>query len=222
MTIAIDGPAAAGKSTAARRVARALGWRFLDTGAMYRAVTLEVLRRGVDPSSEEACGRVAESVDLAFDGRERILIDGVPGEPGIRSEEVTRAVSTVSAHPAVRSAVVREQRAAAAQLPPGKGIVAEGRDTTTVVFPDAAHKFFLIATPTERARRRALELDQLDRVDEILADIERRDRLDTTRPDSPLVEAPDAVRIETDGLDVDGVVERILAHVRGDAHGARS
>lgn len=215
MTIAIDGPAGAGKSTVARGVADVLGWTFLDTGAMYRAVTLEVLRSGVDPNSEEACGRVAESLDLAFDDHGKILIDGVPGEPGIRSDGVTQAVSAVSAHPAVRRAVVADQRAVAAACPPDGGLVAEGRDTTTVVFPDATHKFFLIATASERAQRRARELNQMQRVHEIQAEIERRDRLDSTRLDSPLVEAPDAVRIETDGLTAGEVIERILAEVRG-------
>ena len=214
MTIAIDGPAGAGKSTVARGVARLLGWTFLDTGAMYRAVTLVVLRNGVDPCSEEGCGRVAESLDLAFDSSGRILIDGVPGEPGIRSDEVTKAVSAVSAHPAVRRVIVADQRAFADACSPAGGLVAEGRDTTTVVFPNATHKFFLIATASERAQRRARELNQVHRLDEILADIERRDLLDTTRSDSPLREAEDAVRIETDGLSPQQVIERILAEVR--------
>ena len=214
MTIAIDGPAGAGKSTVARGVARLLGWTFLDTGAMYRAVTLEVLRCGVETSSEEDCGRVARSLDLTFDSKDQILIDGVPGEPGIRSAEVTRAVSAVSAHPAVRKVVVADQRALADACSPEGGLVAEGRDTTTVVFPNAAHKFFLIATASERAQRRARELNQVHRLDEILADIERRDLLDTTRSDSPLREAEDAVRIETDGLSPDEVIARILSEVR--------
>lgn len=214
MTIAIDGPAGAGKSTVARGVARLLGWTFLDTGAMYRAVTLEALRRGVDPSSEEGCCRVASSLELAFDSSGRILIDGVPGEPAIRTDEVTKAVSAVSAHPTVRRVIVAEQRALAAACPPRGGLVAEGRDTTTVVFPDATHKFFLIATASERAHRRARELNQVHRVDEIQADIERRDLLDTTRTDSPLLEARDAVRIETDGLSPDEVIARIMAEVQ--------
>jgi len=217
MIIAIDGPAGAGKSTVARSIADLLGWTYLDTGAMYRAVTLTVLKRGIDPSAEEACGEVARSLELAFDAQGRILIDGVPGEPGVRSHEVTGAVSTVSAHPAVRKAVVAVQRQLAERAgdSEGGGLVAEGRDTTTVVFPNAAHKFFLIATATERARRRARELNQEDRRTEIQADIERRDRLDATRAASPLRQAPDATVIDTEGLDAPAVVRAILAQLQG-------
>ena len=211
MIIAIDGPAGAGKSTVARTVARALGLVYLDTGAMYRAVALCVQRHAADPRSEAECSRVAASHALGFDAAGRILIDGEPGEPDIRGPEVTRNVSIVSAHPAVRAAVVRQQRAIARAA---GGLVAEGRDTTTVVFPDAAHKFFLIATPQERARRRALELGRPERAREVQAEIEQRDRLDSTRAHSPLVQAPDAVRIDTDGLSAEQVAERILSSVR--------
>ena len=195
----------------ARRLAEALGWTYLDTGAMYRAVTLTVLARGLDPESEGACGNVARTIALAFDSTGRITIDGRPGEPRIRSAEVTGAVSAVSAHPAVREAVVAMQRSLAREAHArGSGLVAEGRDTTTVVFPDAEHKFFLIATASERARRRALELNQEQRQDAVQAELEHRDHLDSTRAMSPLRQADDAERIETDGLNVDGVVARIL------------
>jgi len=212
MIIAIDGPAGAGKSTVAQRVAHALGLTFLDTGAMYRAVALEVLERGVHPSDEGACTAVARELGLAFDGDGHILVDGRPGEPDIRSSTVTMNVSAVSAHRGVRSAVVQRQRAIGST---GRGIVAEGRDTTTVVFPDADHKFFLNASVDERARRRALQEGSLERMDEVRADIERRDRLDTTRAHSPLTRADDAVVIEGDGLSIDDVVERILERVLG-------
>ncbi len=212
MIIAVDGPAAAGKSTIARRVARELGLTYLDTGAMYRAVTLAVLRHGDSPADGEACGAVARGLALDFDERGRIRIDGVPGEPAIRGPEVTREVSHVSAHPEVRAAIVAEQRALAAR---SAGVVAEGRDTTTVVFPRADHKFFLDASPRERARRRALDLGEPGRAAEIQAELERRDRLDSERAHSPLFQAPDAVRIDTDGLSIEQVVERILAEVRG-------
>jgi cytidylate kinase len=218
MIIAIDGPAAAGKSTVARKLAEALGFTYLDTGAMYRAVTLAVLDGGVDPASERACGELARSLELAFDPQGRITIDGRPGEPRIRGAEVTAAVSTVSAHPAVRAAVVARQRHLAREADArGGGLVAEGRDTTTVVFPAAEHKFFLIATAPERARRRARELHQEHRWEAIQADLERRDHLDSTRAASPLVEAPGAQRIETDGQSVEQVVARILTALRRDA-----
>lgn len=209
MIIAIDGPAGAGKSTVARRVAEALGIRFLDTGAMYRAVTLRAREAGLDPRDDGACGALAERLDLAFDEAGAIRIDGEPGEPHIRSEGVNRDVSDVSALPRVRRAVVAKQRALA-----GEGsLVAEGRDTTTVVFPDADHKFYLDASPEERARRRALQEGRPERRAELTQEMAERDRKDSSRVDSPLLCAEDAVRIDTDGLDLDGVVRRLLAHV---------
>lgn len=211
MIIAMDGPAGAGKSTVARRVAQELGLVFLDTGAMYRAVTLIVLERGIHPSDAERCTQVTRELTLDFDPDGSIRIDGRPGEPDIRSRTVTLNVSAVSAHPGVREAVVERQRAIAAEAP---GIVAEGRDTTTVVFPEADHKFFLKASREERARRRALQDGEPDRYGEILADIVRRDQLDTTRAHSPLLQAPDAVLIECDDLGVEAVVERVLDAVR--------
>ena len=211
MIIALDGPAGAGKSTVARRIASQLGLAFLDTGAMYRAVTLAVLERGVDPSDEEACARVARALQLDFDTEGSIRIDGRPGEPDIRTRTVTRNVSAVSAHPAVREAIVAEQRDLAARA---GGVVAEGRDTTTVVFPEADHKFFLNASSLERARRRAAQEGRPEALDEIHADIKLRDRLDSTRATAPLIQAPDAVRIDADSHGVDEVVAAILEVVR--------
>ncbi len=210
MIIAMDGPAGAGKSTVARRVAEELGLAFLDTGAMYRAVTLQVLEQGVHPSDGPGCARIAEELELGFDEGGHILIEGKPGEPDIRSRTVTLNVSAVSAHPGVREAIVTQQRRIASAL---AGVVAEGRDTTTVVFPDADHKFFLDATCEERARRRALQESAPERYEVILADIIRRDRLDTTRAHSPLTRAPDAQLIDADGKGVEDVVREILAHV---------
>ncbi|MCP3914178.1 MAG: (d)CMP kinase [bacterium] len=211
MIIAIDGPAASGKSTVARALATELGLPFLDTGAMYRAVTLVVLRRGIDPADGPACGGVADEIELDFDAGSRITIDGEPGEPAIRSQEVTAHVSAVAAHSSVRATIVPHQRAIAA----GGGAVAEGRDTTTVVFPSADFKFFLVATPRTRAERRAREEGRLEAADEYEKDLEHRDALDSSRADSPLREAEDARRIETDAMRPDEVVARMLAIVRG-------
>lgn len=214
MIIALDGPAGAGKSTVARLLARALGLVFLDTGAMYRAVTLVVLERGIAPDDARGCTSVARELHLSFDPDGHLRIDGRPGEPAIRSPEVTRNVSLVAAHPDVRVAVVAEQRAIAAR---GRGVVAEGRDTTTVVFPDADHKFYLDASLDERARRRALQEGKPERAAELLGELERRDRLDSSREHSPLTLAPDAVHVDTDGMTAEDVVARILDLVRGSA-----
>jgi cytidylate kinase len=212
MIIAIDGPAAAGKSTVAKTLARELGLTFLDTGAMYRAVTLAVLARGVDPYDEAGCARVARSIRLEFDGAGALLLDGRPAEPAIRSDAVTRSVSQVSAHPLVRAAVVPLQRSEAERR---GGLVAEGRDIGSVVFPDAEFKFYLDASSEERARRRAAELDAPERYGEILSSIRMRDKLDATRKDSPLVQAEGAVVIHTDALDAAGVAREMLRSIRG-------
>lgn len=206
MIIAIDGPAGVGKSTVARSVARALGLTFLDTGAMYRAVTLEALRRGIDPGEAGGCTELARSLALAFDDEGRIQIDGKPGEPDVRSTEVSRAVSEVSAHPGVRAVIVDLQRAMGEAW---GGLVAEGRDTTTVVFPHATHKFFLKASSEERARRRARELGRTD-VDAVREAMERRDHLDSTRDASPLRQAPDAFVVDTGGRPSEDVVREVL------------
>ena len=211
MIIAIDGPAGSGKSTVAQALARELGLSFLDSGAMYRAVTLAVIEHDVDPMDGERCAKIARALKLEFDAQGKIRIDGNPGEPAIRGETVTKAVSAVSAHSAVRAAIVPQQRAEALRR---GGIVAEGRDMGSVVFPEADFKFFLTASAAVRAQRRARELHQEERVGEILADIQLRDHLDSSRKDSPLVCASDALKIDTDKLDAAGVVRALLAQVR--------
>jgi cytidylate kinase len=211
MIIAIDGPAGSGKSTVAKALAREVGLSFLDSGAMYRAVTLAVIEHDVDPMDGERCAKIARALKLEFDASGRIHVDGKPGEPAIRGETVTKAVSAVSAHSAVRAAIVPQQRAEAQRR---GGIVAEGRDMGSVVFPQADFKFFLTASAGERARRRARELHEEARVGEILADIQLRDHLDSSRKDSPLVKAADALEIDTDRLDAAGVVGALLARVR--------
>lgn len=215
MIIAIDGPAASGKSTAARRLAQRLGVTFLDTGAMYRAVTLEALRQGLEPGDAGACTALAEGLELTFDAEGKILIGGVPGEPAVRGAEVTRHVSEVAAHSGVRRAMVAVQRRIAEQasaLGTG-GVVAEGRDTTSVVFPDADLKVFLVASPAERARRRAQEEGRPERAAEYEVDLARRDAFDSGREDSPLTEVEGSLRLETDGLTPDQVIERLVAAV---------
>ncbi|MEE2940430.1 MAG: (d)CMP kinase [Planctomycetota bacterium] len=218
MIIAIDGPAASGKSTAARSLAKRLGITFLDTGAMYRAVTLEVLRRDVDPTDAAACVAVAEAIELSFDAEGRILIGGAPGEPEVRSEAVNSRVSEVAAHSGVRRVMVAVQRRIGEQASAGssgelRGVVAEGRDMTSVVFPDADLKVFLVASPRERARRRAEEEGRPERAAEYEADITRRDEYDSRREDSPLIQVEGALRLETDELTADQVLERLVAEV---------
>ncbi|MEA2151490.1 MAG: CMP/dCMP kinase [Solirubrobacteraceae bacterium] len=190
--IAIDGPAGAGKSTVARAVADALGFTYLDTGAMYRCVALAELRGAPDP--------VACAIGL---GR-RITLDGDDVTDAIRAPEVSEHASQVAARPEVRGQLVALQR----KLIRSGDYVAEGRDIGTVVAPDAALKVFLTASPRERARRRAEQLGA--DVEEVLAEQEGRDRRDETREHSPLAPAPDALRLDTDGLGVDEVVQKIV------------
>ena len=217
MIIAIDGPAASGKSTVARSLASRLGLTFLDTGAMYRAVTLVLLDRGISSGDEFACQSVAGSIRLEFDSAGKVLIGGMPGEPGIRGPEVTSHVSAVSAHSGVRRAMVRLQRRIADRaVEAGSGIVAEGRDTTSVVFPTADLKVFLVASPRVRAERRAAEEGRPELAGDYEKDLKRRDDLDSSREDSPLMETDDAVRIDTDTLSPDEVLDTItdLARAR--------
>jgi len=202
--VAIDGPAGAGKSTVARALADALGLVLLDTGAMYRAVTWRILDGDVDVHDAAACAEMAAETELGFDSV-GILVDGVSREAEIRSRAVDQAVSIVAAHPAVRAAIVPNQRIVAET-----GAVAEGRDTTTVVFPGAEHRFFLSASAEERARRRAAQRGGDVSFEEILEDIQRRDHLDSTREDSPLKRGEGVLVVDTDGLSEAEVVSKLL------------
>ncbi|MFT4538303.1 MAG: cytidylate kinase [Planctomycetota bacterium] len=210
--IAIDGPAGSGKSTVAKRLAAVLGSVFLDTGAMYRAVTLACLERGADPKDAEACTAVACSLSLDFDDEGRVLIDGSSREDELRGDAVTERVSFVAAHSGVRRAMVQKQRAVA-KAAGASGVVAEGRDMSSVVFPETPFKFYLLATSKERARRRAEQAGRSADVDRIEQELGERDRLDSTREDSPLMMAADARSILTDELSVDQVVETIRSAI---------
>lgn len=210
MVIAIDGPAGAGKSTVARAVARALGFTYLDSGAMYRAVALAAIERGIDPDDGDRLGEMAWGLAIDFDG-DTVRLDGKPVEGRIRSPEVTIAASKVSVHPQVRQAMVKRQR----ELIAAGNYVAEGRDIGTVVSPDSPLKVFLTAAEGERARRRAA--DSGESVGEVQEAMRDRDRRDQERADSPLRVAEDSVSIDTTDLSPDEVVERIaeLARERG-------
>jgi cytidylate kinase len=206
--IAIDGPAGAGKSTCARLLATRLGLRYLDTGALYRAVTLAALRRGLSPADEGAVAVLAQTAQVVLvpGTPPRVLLDGEDVSHEIRGPAVTTAVSTVAALPRVRAEMVRHQRAFAA----GGGVVAEGRDIGTVVFPDAELKVFLDADAQVRAGRRARERGDKD-VAAVEREICERDRKDAEREIAPLRAAADAVVVDTTGLPVEDVVERIAA-----------
>jgi cytidylate kinase len=207
MVIAIDGPAGAGKSTVARAVAKALGFTYLDSGAMYRAVALAALDRGIDPDDGERLGELAWELDIDFAG-DTIRLGGKPVEGRIRSPEVTIASSRVSVHPQVRQAMVKRQR----ELIAAGNYVAEGRDIGTVVSPDSPLKVFLTANEEERARRRAAESGEP--VTEVQEAIRDRDRRDRERADSPLLAAEGSVDIDTTDLTPDQVVERIVGLAR--------
>jgi cytidylate kinase len=216
MIVAIDGPAASGKSTVAREVARRLGFTYLDSGAMYRAVTLGALEEGADLGDGSALGALARALRIELrrrdDDNAQVIVDGVDVSEAIRAPRVTGASSTVAAHPEVRAALLEKQRALIA----AGNYVVEGRDIGTVVAPGAPVKAFLTADPAERARRRAAELERsglsFDR-DEVRAAIEQRDTLDSTRSAAPLRRADDAELIDTTGLDAGQVADRILALV---------
>lgn len=204
--IAIDGPAGSGKSTVARAVAERLGLLYLDTGAMYRAVTFAALRRGVDPDDVEPVGRLAREFELVMGEDGAVTVDGVDATIEIRGPEVTRAVSIVAANPEVRAEMRDRQRAWAARH--GGGVM-EGRDIGTVVFPDAELKVYLDANPEVRAARRSKEVSDLS-YETVAADLARRDALDQGRDDSPLAQAGDAFVIDTSDLSVGQIVDRIM------------
>jgi CMP/dCMP kinase len=221
MVVALDGPSGSGKSSVARGVASRLGLRYLDTGAMYRAMTWWMLQQGVDVSDAAAVAALVDEPRLTCGtdpGKPTIAVDGFDVSEQIRSREVTGAVSAVSAVPELRARLVAEQRQAVGE----GGIVVEGRDIGTVVTPDAPVKVFLTACPSARAERRSAEQPGGRRdVGRTQAELARRDHLDSTRVASPLVQAPDAEELDTTYLTLDEVVERVTALVRGRAELSR-
>ena len=207
MIITIDGPAGAGKSSAARALARRLGFRFLDTGAMYRAVALAGMRRGLDWEVPEDLARLAQTLQFKLAG-ERLLLDGEDVTEAVRTTTVTAVTRYAADNPQVRRRLVELQRL----LTAGGDFVTEGRDQGTVAFPAAECKFFLTASPQERARRRLHDLQSQGEpvaLEQVLVAQERRDREDASRPVGPLVPAADAIPINTDGLTLDQVVGRL-------------
>jgi len=217
--VAMDGPSGTGKSTVSRRLATACGAAYLDTGAMYRALTLAVLRAGVDPAGPDAVAvAVAAELESVTDpAAPAIRLDGEDVEAEIRGPEVTGAVSAVSAQPAVREALVARQRGLiGAAESGGGGIVVEGRDIGSVVVPHAPLKVYLTASEEVRAARRGAQDRKAGRAGDtvtVLADVRRRDRLDSSRKTSPLHAAADAVVLDTDALSVDDVLDALLCFV---------
>lgn len=212
MIVTMDGPAGSGKSTAARKLAERLGFAFLDTGAMYRAVAYACLEQHLELDNVAAIGKLAQSLHITFD-EDRLLINGKDVTDHLRSSEVTGSASRVAALPAVRETLVKLQREAAR----GKDMVTEGRDQGTVVFPKAECKFFLTADPQERARRRLLELQEQGQtleLEEVLHQIQERDERDASREVAPLKPADDALIIDTTGVELDDVLNRLEQIVR--------
>ncbi len=212
IVIAIDGPAGSGKSTTSRALAERIGYTYVDTGAMYRAVTLAALRANVPPREGEPLDRLLGALALTLSptpAGARVLLDGADVSEAIRNPHVTRAVSAYSALPSVRDAMVRLQRA----LGRDGGVVVEGRDIGTVVFPDAELKIYLDADLDERARRRAKDLARSGHrmpEEEIAGDIARRDAADSSRAMSPLARAPDAVPLDTSRMTFDAQVDALV------------
>ena len=215
--IAIDGPSGSGKGTVSRRVAAALGWHLLDSGALYRLVALAGDLEGLPEGDEAAHAALARDLDIRFEvdaaGAERVLLDGRDVSREIRSERAGSAASRVAAWPAVRSALFERQR----RFMQAPGLVADGRDMGSVVFPDAELKVFLTASAGERARRRHKQLKEKGlsvNLAALSAEIAERDRRDATREVAPLVACEDAVVIDSTDLGIDAVVDRVLALAR--------
>jgi cytidylate kinase len=219
MIITIDGPAGAGKSSAARALAQRLGFEFLDTGATYRAVALAALRAGIDPRDESALSHLVQALSLEMPPGGRVLLDGEDVTAAIRTREVTAATGAVADSPAVRRRLAAMQRDLAAN----RHAVCEGRDQGTIVFPDAVCKFFLIADPLERARRRQREMaarGEVVELEQLLREQEIRDRRDAARDLAPMKPAEDAIVLDSTRLNAEEVVAAMEAEVRRRLAGA--
>jgi cytidylate kinase len=210
--ITIDGPSGAGKGTVSRLLAGKLGYKYLDTGALYRAVAWKARAEGVGPDNEEGLKKMMDNINISFNG-DRIYVDGTDVTSGIRTKEIGEMSSRFSAEPVVRSGLFSIQRELCIQ---GKAVI-EGRDTGTTIFPESENKFYLDAGLEERARRRHEELKDKDpaiRLETTLEDIKKRDARDSSRQTSPLKKTEDMVYIDSTSLSVDEVVEKIMSYLR--------
>ncbi|MBQ3552135.1 MAG: (d)CMP kinase [Clostridia bacterium] len=219
ISIAIDGPAGAGKSTIAKAIAKKMNILHLDTGAMYRAVGLKAIRLGIPCTDRERCSLMIEDtdIDVSFEnGIQRVYADGEDVTPYIRTQEVAKAASDISVHPAVRIKLVEAQR----QIAKKYDVVMDGRDIGSYVLPDAMCKIYLTATVTERARRRFLDLENAGALsgrtlDDVIVEIMDRDRVDSTREFSPLMRAGDAIEVDTTNIDAQTAINTVLEIVEG-------
>ncbi|MFR0611074.1 (d)CMP kinase [Limosilactobacillus balticus] len=212
LQVAIDGPASAGKSTVAKLVAKKFNYVYCDTGAMYRAVTLEVLNKGIDPKDDRRVAEIARQIKIDFEPGEteqRVFLNGKEVTHDIRLPKVAASVSAVAAVPAVREEMTKQQR----QIAKNGGIVMDGRDIGTTVLPQAPVKIFMVASAYERARRRYVENQakgiNTTSLEELQKAIELRDKKDSTRKVSPLTQAPDAIKLDTTNMTIDEVVSEI-------------
>ena len=213
--VAIDGPGGAGKSTIARLLAQKLNYLHLDTGAMYRAVTLAALREDIDFNQQDKLIELARKIDISFDQKGEIFLDGENVSEEIRKAEVNKHVSQTAAVKGVRDVLVKKQQ----QLARNNKVVMDGRDITTVVLPEADHKFFLTASLEERARRRYQEVRSKNKdadFEKIKESIARRDKMDSEREHSPLKKAEDAVLVDTTNLSIDEVLAKMIEIIEGE------
>ncbi|MBC7087279.1 MAG: (d)CMP kinase [Tissierellales bacterium] len=215
ISIAIDGPAGAGKSTVAKKVAEKLKLEYIDTGAMYRAYTLKVLEKGLDPQNKSEVLSLIDDTEITFSNN-HIYLDGEIVDDKIRENNVSKNVSYVSSYPEVRKKMVELQQ----KMAENNNVIMDGRDIGTVVLPNATHKFFITAKPEERGKRRYIELLEKNHDDlnlsEIIEDIKKRDEIDSTREESPLRIPDNAIVVDSTNLTIDEVVDLLIEFIKGD------